>query len=128
MSYGMIFGNATEMNTLGNGNQSASTSDNTTVTYQDSGFTPQSITIKKGTLVTFVNKSRSPLWLDSNPHPSNTDYPEFDTFRVRDRFPEMGENFQFEFSKTGTWKFHNHTASGDGTDTTVHPGTIIVVN
>lgn len=97
-----------------------------TVTYTDSGFSPQSIEVAKGSTVNFVNKSSVPIWVASDPHPEHTDYPEFDTPRVIGRLPEMGEDFSFTFNKAGTWKYHSHTASGDGTDVGIHPGVIIV--
>lgn len=96
------------------------------VTYSDNGFSPQEITITKGSTVNFVNKASMPLWVASDPHPTHTDYPEFDTMQKRDSYPDMGENYSFTFNKVGTWKYHSHTASGDGTNTTVHPGTITV--
>jgi plastocyanin len=97
-----------------------------TVKYNSDGFEPKEITVTKGTKVTFINNSDIPLWVASDPHPEHTDYPEFDTPRALGRLPQQGENFSFTFDKVGTWRYHNHTASGDGTDTGVHPGTIIV--
>ncbi len=97
-----------------------------TVTYGDDGFSPKEVTVVKGSTVNFVNKSQMPLWVASDPHPEHTDYPEFDVVYGRDNYPSMGEDFSFTFDKVGTWKYHSHTASGDGTDTAVHPGVIIV--
>lgn len=97
-----------------------------TVTYDANGYSPREITISKGSTVNFVNKSEIPLWVASDPHPTHTDYPEFDTVYGSDKYPSMGENFSFTFDKVGVWKYHSHTASGDGTDTGVHPGVIIV--
>jgi len=97
-----------------------------TVIYDDNGFSPQSVEIAKGSTVNFVNKSSMPIWVASDPHPEHTDYPEFDTPRVLGRMPQMGEDFSFTFDKVGTWKYHSHTASGDGTEVGVHPGVIIV--
>jgi len=62
----------------------------------------------------------------SDPHPQHTDCPEFETMRNRDNYPQMGEDYSFTFEKVGTRKYHGHTASGDGTNTTVHPGVVIV--
>lgn len=107
-------------------NPESSKVETVTVTYSDNGFSPQEITITKGSTVNFVNKASIPLWVASNPHPTHTDYPEFDTMQKRDSYPDIGENFSFTFNKVGTWKYHSHTASGDGTNTTVHPGTITV--
>lgn len=97
-----------------------------TVTYGDDGFSPKEVTIAKGSTVNFINKSQMPLWVASDPHPEHTDYPEFDVIYGRDQYPRMGEDFSFTFEKVGTWKYHSHTASGDGTDTGVHPGVIII--
>lgn len=97
-----------------------------TVTYSDDGFSPNEVTIAKGSTVNFVNKSQMPLWVASDPHPEHTDYPEFDVMRARDQYPGMGEDFSFTFDKVGTWKYHSHTASGDGTEIGVHPGLIVV--
>lgn len=102
------------------------TQETATVTYDESGFSPATITIAKGTTVTFVNNSDMPLWVASNPHPAHTDYPEFDTPKILGRMPKMEEDFTFTFDRAGTWQYHNHTASGDTGTYGVHPGTIIV--
>lgn len=97
-----------------------------TITYDESGFSPASITVAKGATITFANNSAMPLWVASNPHPAHTDYPEFDTAEILGRMPKMEENFSFTFEKTGTWQYHNHTASTDTGTEGVHPGIIIV--
>ena len=97
-----------------------------TVTYTDSGFSPQNVEIAIGSTVNFVNKSTIPLWVASDPHPEHTDYPEFDTPKVTGDMPRLGEDFSFTFEKTGTWKYHSHAASGDVSPVAVHPGTITV--
>lgn len=97
------------------------------VTYDSSGFKPQTITINKGTTVTFINKSEMPLYVASNPHPQHTDYPEFEAVRANNgRMPRMTDTFSFKFEKTGTWGYHNHTASSDTGTEAVHPGTVTV--
>lgn len=113
--------NITEQNS-----SSALKKETVTVTYTDGGFSPQSIEIAKGSTVNFVNKSSIPIWVASDPHPQHTDYPEFDTPMAIGRLPEMGDDFIFTFDKAGIWKYHSHTASGDGTDVGLHPGTITV--
>lgn len=98
-----------------------------TVTYTDDGFKPQNITVAKGTTVNFINKSYMPLWVASDPHPEHTDYPEFDSAQANGgKLPEMGQDFSFVFQKTGTWKYHSHTASSDVGTEEVHPGTVTV--
>ncbi len=98
-----------------------------TVTYTDEGFSPTQVEIAKGGTIEFVNKSTIPLWVASDPHPEHTDYPEFDAFKILgDRYPEPGQNIKFTFQKVGSWTYHSHAASGDASNVTVHPGTIIV--
>jgi plastocyanin len=96
------------------------------VTYDETGFSPREVIVSVGSTVTFINNSDIPLWVASDPHPEHTDYPPFDAPRILGRLPRQGENISFVFDKVGTWNYHNHTASGDGTDTGVHPGTIVV--
>lgn len=98
----------------------------TTVTYTNEGFSPDRITIARGATVSFINESDIPLWVASDPHPSHTDYPEFDTPAVLGRMPRLEEDFSFTFDKVGEWKYHSHTASGDTTSVGLHPGVVIV--
>lgn len=76
-----------------------------TVTYTDSGFSPSTLTTKKGDTVTFKNMTSGNMWVVSSPHPTHTDYPEFDAKRTM----VPGETYQFTFTKIGSWKYHNHT-------------------
>ncbi|MEM0476572.1 MAG: cupredoxin domain-containing protein [Candidatus Aenigmatarchaeota archaeon] len=76
------------------------------------GFVPQTLRIKVGDTVTFVNKDSSPHWPASDPHPTHTDYPEkggcissaFDTCRGL----RQGESWNFTFKYKGTWNYHDH--------------------
>ncbi len=86
------------------------------VDYAANGFTPASITVKKGTMVKFVNKTSGPMSVASNPHPTHTDYPGFD--QGKSNFQGTNE-YDFTFTKTGTWGYHNHLQASDG-------GTVIV--
>lgn len=79
----------------------------TVVEKTDAGFAPNSVTIKKGTAVKFVNKSAAPMWVASAPHPTHTDYPEFDQ-------KANGDIFTFTFDKVGSWKYHNHSPFSSG--------------
>ncbi len=80
---------------------SAPVVEKTEVDYTDSGFSPASVTIKKGQTVNFVNKSSSQMYVASNPHPIHTDYPGFDELSA-------GDSYSFTFDKVGTWGYHNH--------------------
>lgn len=74
------------------------------IEYNDTGFSPQNVTIKSGEVVEFKNVSSGGMWIASAPHPLHTDYPEFDAKKEY----KKGESYFFTFEKTGTWKFHNH--------------------
>lgn len=86
-----------------------------TITYSDQGFGPAVVTINKGDTVKFINQSSGRMWVASNPHPTHTDYPEFD----EKSFAQNGGSYEFTFGKVGTWDYHNHGNPGD-------KGTIIV--
>jgi plastocyanin len=86
------------------------------VIYTDSGYQPQSLTIKKGDAVTFNNKSTQGMWTASALHPTHKEYPTtggcigstFDS--CASTLP--GTAWSFTFDMPGTWRYHNH----------VHPG------
>lgn len=67
----------------------------------DQGFSPATVTIKKGQAVHFVNKSSNQMWIASNPHPVHTDYPGFDELQAAD-------TYDFTFNNAGTWGYHDH--------------------
>lgn len=70
----------------------------------DDGFDPKELTVKKGDTVLFVNEGKNPHWPASAPHPTHTNYPEFD--------PKTGiaagQIWEFTFEKVGLWPFHDH--------------------
>ena len=78
-----------------------------TITYSESGFSPASLEVTAGQTVVFVNNSTKPFWPASAPHPTHTDYPEFDA-----KSPVApGSSFTFVFQKIGNWGYHNHLDS-----------------
>ena len=80
------------------------------VDYTATGFSPVSISIKKGGKVKFVNKTSGPMSVASNPHPTHTDYPGLDQYKS----PQKGQaEYDFTFDKVGTWAYHNHAKPGD---------------
>lgn len=82
------------------------------IVYDGSKFSPSSLTIKKGDIVIFKNSGDGAFWPASGPHPSHTNYPEFDAKSS----VSTGKTFQFKFSKVGNWPFHDHlNASATGT-------------
>lgn len=86
------------------------------VDYTATGFSPATVTVKKGTTVKFINKSDGQMEVASNPHPIHTDYPGFDQYKSA----QKGQmEYDFTFEKVGTWGYHNHL---NPTDT----GTVVV--
>ena len=101
-------------NSSGSNNNSSSNSNKTaaaTITYSDSGFSPDTTTVKSGDTVAVKNTSNSDLSFDSGPHPVHTDDTDLNLGEVA-----PGETKTFVVTKTGTFEFHNHLdASKQGT-------------
>lgn len=84
----------------------------------DSGFSPSSITIKKGETITFMSESLQPAWPASAIHPTHTVYPgsniaKCGTTEENGIFDSCkgllkGEAWSFQFDIPGTWKYHDH--------------------
>lgn len=99
------------------------------ITYTDSGYVPNTLTIKKGETVTWENKSKYLMWTASAMHPTHNGYPGsgiglcgtntlvaiFDACKSYG----SGDSWSFKFDNVGTWKYHNHSNSS-------HFGTIVV--
>ena len=85
------------------------------VVYTEDGFEPATITVSEGDTVTWENRSDVPMWVASDPHPSHTDYPEFD---ASEGFAP-GSSYSFTFDRTGNWGYHDHLSS-------FRTGTVIV--
>jgi len=74
------------------------------ISFSGTAFSPANLTIKNGDIVVFKNNSNKNFWPASAPHPQHTDYPEFDA--KKEIAP--GGLYQFKFTKTGAWGFHDH--------------------
>lgn len=93
------------------------------ITYTDSGFSPSTLTVKKGDTVIFKNTASDDMRVASNPHPRHNGYPTtggcvsstFDS--CSDIKPDTSWSFTFDI--VGTWGFHNHLNPSEG-------GTIVV--
>ena len=77
------------------------------VIYDGAKFSPATLTIKQGDIVVFKNQSDGPFWPASAPHPSHTNYPEFDSKSAI----AAGKSFEFKFTKIGSWGYHDHLNS-----------------
>ncbi len=93
------------------------------VTYTDNGFSPKTLTIKKGDTVVFENKASDDARVASNPHPIHNGYPTTggcvgSTF---DSCANIAPNqaWSFKFDIVGSWGYHNHLNPSEG-------GTIVV--
>ena len=85
-----------------------------TITLTAGAFSPATLTVKAGTKVTWVNKSGSTATVNSDPHPTHTNYSPLNLGRFSN-----GENLSLVFDKPGTYGYHNHL---DATER----GTVIV--
>ncbi len=88
----------------------------TKVTYNTAGFSPKTVTIKKGETVVFDNKTGKAASVASDEHPTHLLYPEFDQYKTSQR---GATEFRFTFEKVGTWKYHDHLNAAMG-------GTVVV--
>ena len=89
-----------------------------TVTYTNQGFSPSTVTIKKGQTVEFVNNSAGSMCIASNPHPihngySGTTQTQHCPNTAGIAFDECtlvssGGTYTFTFQKVGSWGYHNH--------------------
>lgn len=79
------------------------------VTYTNTGFSPTTVTVKKGTTVTFVNASTGGMWVASAVHPTHQLLPGFDQLKSVGK----GGSYDYTFVKVGTWKYHNHVNVSD---------------
>lgn len=79
------------------------------VSYTDSGYAPNTITVKKGTTVSWVNQSSGGMWTASAVHPTHQLLPGFDQLTS----VAKGGTYEYTFTKVGTWKYHNHVNASD---------------
>lgn len=76
------------------------------ISMEEDTYTPTNIEIKKGSKVTFINKSDSLRWPASDLHPSHLIFSDFDPKKP----VEIGESWEFVFEKLGEWGYHDHLA------------------
>lgn len=93
---------------------SSSVSGEEQVSLTANGFSPSVLTVKAGTKVTWSNLSENTATVNSDPHPTHTNYPSLNL----GSFPKGG-TLSFIFNKTGTYGYHDHLSPGQ-------TGTVIV--
>ena len=86
------------------------------VVFTDDGFTPKTLTIKKGETIVFSNKTGTLFWPASNLHPSHLMYADFDPKEP----VAANATWSFTFDQVGEWEYHDHLAP-------YHTGVITVV-
>ncbi len=70
----------------------------------EEGFLPDSLTIDQDQTIIFVNKDQIAHWPASDPHPTHTQFSEFDP-----QMPiESGKSWTFKPKRVGEWKYHDH--------------------
>lgn len=75
-----------------------------TISIDESGFIPSTVTVTTGTMVTFINNGQGPHWPASDVHPTHQNLPEFDAKRGL----LTGETYSYTFTKQGSWGMHDH--------------------
>jgi plastocyanin len=75
----------------------------TEVSLTDSGFNPQTVTVKKGTRVVWTNNTTSTASINSADHPTHTKF----IFLNLDTF-EPGATLGTTVDMNGTFQYHNH--------------------
>lgn len=74
------------------------------IAYDGKAYTPAILSIKNGDVVVFKNNSDEEFWPASAQHPNHLEYPEFDPKKP----VAAGQTWQFKFTKSGIWGFHDH--------------------
>lgn len=92
------------------------TSDQPVITFTDSGFTPSTLTIKAGDMITIKNESQSSVQFSSDDHPTHREHPE-----INMQVLQSGGETQLTITEPGTYTYHDHLNDR-------YTGTIIVTN
>ncbi|MDB5187232.1 MAG: hypothetical protein JWM07_704 [Candidatus Saccharibacteria bacterium] len=81
----------------------AETSSAATITYTDNGFTPNTLTVKKNSVITVTNKSSKNVMFSSADHPTHQEQPELNMNTLN-----PGESGTITITKAGIWGYHDH--------------------
>ena len=86
---------------------SAEVSRENTIVYTDSGFGPQTLTVKSGEFINWVNDSSGTVKVGSAVHPNHTVNQEITNDQY---FIELalGESAKVQLTKIGEWGYHDH--------------------
>jgi plastocyanin len=78
---------------------------NVIVRYTTYGFTPQTVEIKPGDAVRFINNNILPMWVKAQEHPT-AEYFEWASLN-QGRSSYQGESYIFTFTQPGSWGYTN---------------------
>lgn len=85
------------------------------VDVNENGFSPETITIKAGARVVWINRTKGTVTVNSAEHPTHLLYPPLNLGEFG-----KGSSVQLVFDKPGTFKYHNHLIPNQ-------TGTVVVV-
>ncbi len=74
-----------------------------TVSITSAGFEPASLTIKKGTEITWTNDDTSPHQLQANPHPTGKSLPGLTSEILNNK-----QTYRYTVNKAGSFGYHDH--------------------
>ena len=102
----------------------------TTVSYTSDGFSPKTLTVPKGTTITFSNQTSERMWVASAKHPTHETYDnsvmsEHCAAGYTGSVPfdqcVASASYSFTFTKPGIWGYHNHANAAHFGSVTVTP-------
>lgn len=79
------------------------TAETAIIVFGAAGFSPEAITVKKGTVVTIKNESDNSVQFSSDNHPSHLTNPEMNASTIG-----PGESTTYTANTVGTFGFHDH--------------------
>ena len=76
-----------------------------TVTITGSGFTPETVTVKRGQKVEWINTDTVPHQIAPDPHPVHSSYPALSETDAL----QPNESMTFSFDASGTYTYHDES-------------------
>jgi len=73
------------------------------ISITDQGFSPQEVTITRGTRIIWKNNSSGLATVDSDPHPQHTSFPPLNIGEIK-----TGDSVRLIFTQPGIYTYHNH--------------------
>ena len=80
----------------------ATTKPEVQVSISQQGFSPKSVQVKLGDMVTWINNGTSEHEIAADPFPTKTSLPGLDSGQM-----SIGQSYQFKFTTPGTYTYHD---------------------